>query len=188
MHAVMLKKPTARLLLASIVALTAPSAALNAAGKGAGASFAARVLSAQNVERRAAGLTEFRWDPQLAANAARYAASLAATNRWQHSEAHERIGQGENLWMGTRSAYQPEEMVNDWLVEKRVFRAGRFPNVSKTGKMADVGHYTQLIWPATHRVGCAVDSSTNWDYLVCRYAEPGNVEGEAVGQPQLASR
>jgi hypothetical protein len=98
------------------------------------------------------------------------------------------VDQGENLWMGTRSAFQPEEMVNDWLSEKKAFRPGRFPMVSTSGNLADVGHYTQIIWPSTVKVGCAVSSSREWDYLVCRYSQPGNVEGQLVGNPQLASR
>jgi hypothetical protein len=129
-----------------------------------------------------------RWDPELEAAAARYARVLAATGRWEHSQPGDRVDQGENLWMGTRSEFQTEEMVNDWLAEKKVFRPGLFPAVSTTGRLADVGHYTQIIWPSSLKVGCAVSSSQDWDYLVCRYAQPGNVEGQVVGNVQLASR
>lgn len=183
-----MSRRSACLLLAAAVSHAAPYAAQPAVRKAAIVTFEARVLAVQNVERRALNLTEFAWDEQLVAAALAYAAKLAATGRWQHSPPEDRVGQGENLWMGTRSAYQFEEMVDEWVVEKRAFRAGRFPNVSKTGNLADVGHYTQLIWPATVRVGCAIRSSAEWDYLVCRYSEPGNVHGEPVGEQQLASR
>jgi hypothetical protein len=44
--------------------------------------------------------------------------------------------------------------------------------------VADVGHYTQLVWRATTQVGCASASSEREDILVCRYAEAGNYRGE----------
>jgi hypothetical protein len=41
-----------------------------------------------------------------------------------------------------------------------------------------VGHYTQMIWRGTTRIGCALASSRRWDVLVCRYGPPGNFIGE----------
>jgi hypothetical protein len=128
------------------------------------------------------------WDPDLANAAGEYAAELAATNKWGHSSPERRPGQGENLWMGTRSAFTPEEMVDEWLRERQIFRGGTFPEVSTSGSWHDVGHYTQIIWSDTMRVGCAVRSSAAYDYLVCRYSAPGNVMGERVGPVTVASR
>ena len=149
---------------------------------------AARLLTAHNVERRIAGAGPLRWDPRLVAAADRYAAQLARTGRFAHSPAHLRNGQGENLWMGSRGAFSPEAMVADWALEKRMFRPGVFPYVSRTGSWADVGHFSQMIWPSTVSVGCSVRSSRQWDFLVCRYASPGNVMGQRVGPFRLASR
>lgn len=148
----------------------------------------ARLVESQNVERDRLGLRNMAWDPSLAAAAAGYAAQLAATGRWQHSAWETRVGQGENLWMGTHNAFTPDEMIGGWLAERRMFHSGTFPNVSTSGSWHDVGHYTQLIWPATDRVGCAVASSREYDYLVCRYSGPGNVMGDRVGPMTLASR
>jgi hypothetical protein len=149
-------------------------------------SISARLLLAQNAARRSLGLSPMRWDPQLAAAASAYAGELAATDRFEHSSDESGSGQGENLWMGTRGAYTAEEMVGDWVAEKKVFRAGVFPNVSTTGDWEDVGHYTQIIWADTDRVGCGIQSSAEDDYLVCRYAQAGNVMGENVLPTQLA--
>jgi hypothetical protein len=82
--------------------------------------------------------------------------------------------------MGTRGAYSLEEMAGSWSEEKRLFRAGTFPDVSRSGKWSDVAHYTQMIWRGTARVGCAVHRSRDWDFLICRYAPPGNVVGQRV--------
>ena len=147
-----------------------------------------RLVQSQNAERDRLGLRDMAWDSGLAAAAAGYAAELAETGRWQHSPAETRPGQGENLWMGTHAAFTPEEMVGDWMAERRLFRSGTFPNVSSSGSWHDVGHYTQLIWPTTQRVGCAVSSSADFDYLVCRYSGPGNVMGDRVGPMTVASR
>lgn len=82
--------------------------------------------------------------------------------------------------MGTRRAFSPEQMVGDWAEEKALFRRGIFPNVSKTSNWVDVGHYTTMVWRTTSRVGCAVHQGRDWDYLVCRYADAGNVQGQRV--------
>lgn len=162
--------------------------ACNSAAGAAPFAVGARLLSAHNFERRVAGAAPLRWDSRLVAAADRYAAQLARTGRFAHSPAHLRNGQGENLWMGTRGAFSLEAMVADWASEKRMFRPGVFPYVSRTGSWADVGHFSQMIWPSTVSVGCSVRSSRQWDFLVCRYARPGNVMGQRVGPVRLASR
>lgn len=134
-----------------------------------------RLLASHNIERASVRLPPLQWDAQLAAAAAGYAVTLAVTGHLQHSPLQSRPGQGENVWMGTRGAYTPEQMVGSWAGERRWFRAGVFPNVSTTGKWQDVAHYTQMIWPATTRVGCAISSSRQWDFLVCRYSPQGNI-------------
>lgn len=150
--------------------------------------FAVRVVAAHNRFRAAEMATPALWDASLAAAADGYAAELARTGRFAHSAAGSREGQGENLWMGTRNGFSFERMVEDWGSEKRMFRAGQFPSVSSTGRWEDVGHYTQIIWPTSVRVGCAVRSSAEWDYLVCRYGQGGNVFGDRVGMVGLAAR
>jgi hypothetical protein len=71
-------------------------------------------------------------------------------------------------------------MVGLWVEEKKNFRPGRFPDNSRTGQVEDVGHYTQIVWRSTTRVGCAVTRNSSDEYLVCRYSQGGNVLGEQV--------
>jgi hypothetical protein len=141
---------------------------------------AMRIVAFHNQLRAAAGVPLLYWDAGLAAAADSYAAELARTGRWQHSPSASRFGQGENLWMGTRGAYPIDQMLGSWASEGRMFRPGRFPHVSRTGNWSDVGHYTQMIWRGSVRVGCAVRSSGRFDYLVCRYSPAGNVMGVTV--------
>lgn len=150
--------------------------------------FAIQVVAAHNQLRAAQAAQPALWDVRLAASADAYAAELARTGRFAHSPAESRQRQGENLWMGTRGAFSFDRMVADWGSERKMFRAGRFPDVSTTGRWEDVGHYTQIIWPTSVRVGCALRSSAVYDYLVCHYGQGGNVFGERVGNVGLASR
>jgi len=79
--------------------------------------------------------------------------------------------------MGTKTAYAYAEMSGGWVDERRLFKRGRFPDVSRNGKWADVGHYTQIIWRTTTQVGCALASNATDEYLVCRYLASGNIVG-----------
>ena len=141
---------------------------------------AMRIVAAHNQVRAAARVQPLYWDAALAASADSYAAELARTGRWQHSSPSRRPGQGENLWMGTRGAFSIDQMLGSWAAEGRAFRPGRVPEVSLTGNWAAVGHFTQMIWPQSVRVGCALRSSARFDYLVCRYSPAGNVIGVMV--------
>jgi hypothetical protein len=166
-----------------------PLALLAAAGLSSGAAaqssfasqFPARILAAHNVERARAGVAALAWDNELGNAAAGYAQQMAMTGRFAHSDRAARPGTGENLWMGTHGAFSVEAMVGGWSSEKRFFTPGVFPNVSRTGSWEDVGHYTQMIWPQTTKVGCALASTPRVDYLVCRYGYKGNVDGRPVG-------
>lgn len=143
--------------------------------------FPGRILAAHNIERARAGVAPLSWDDQLGLGAATYARELAIAGRFEHSNRSNRPGIGENLWMGTHGAFSVEAMVGGWTSEKSDFVPGVFPNVSRSGTWEDIGHYTQMIWPATQRVGCALASTPRVDYLVCRYATAGNVIGQRVG-------
>jgi len=142
--------------------------------------FAARIVVAHNRERAAVGVAPLAWDPVLEAGAARYASGLALTGRFAHSDRANRAGTGENLWMGTRGAFSLEQMIGSWASEKAMFVPGVFPRVSRNGNWAAVGHYSQMIWPTTTRIGCALGSNRVADYLVCRYAPAGNIDGRRV--------
>lgn len=139
-----------------------------------------RLLAAHNRERAAMGVPALRWSPALASDAQRWGRHLARLGQLRHyvEAPGDADPQGENLWAGTRGHYGPEAMVGLWLAEKRHFRPGVFPANSTTGRLDDVGHYTQLVWRSSGELGCAVVTGAEDDFLVCRYAEGGNVIGE----------
>ncbi len=128
--------------------------------------FETEVLAAHNEERATKGVPPLVWNEDLARDAAGWAGTLKESATLRHAGVQ---GQGENLWTGTRNYFAPATMVGDWIEEKADYRPGRFPDISRTGKWSDVGHYTQIIWRNTREVGCAVATDAEFDYLVCRY-------------------
>jgi hypothetical protein len=151
------------------------------------------MLEGHNGERAALGLAPLEWDDALAADAARYAADMARTGVYRHSPRGARaIPSGENLWMGPRRLSSYGAMVQAFLDEKRDFiPTAKLPDFSATGHWQEVGHYTQMIWRGTHKVGCALGDGHDYEYLVCRYFPAGNALGkgplDAEDGPALAS-
>lgn len=143
--------------------------------------FAARIVALHNSERRNVGAPAMAWDPVLAAGAAQWADYLARNGLFEHSDRRARPGVGENLASGSRGYFSVDALVGTWIGERRYFIPGTFPNNSSNGNWAAVSHYTQMIWPTTTRLGCAMASGRGRDVLVCRYSPKGNVDGRPVG-------
>lgn len=165
---------------AVLVALTVPATAQPVL-QGATGAIAQRLLEAHNRERAAVGAAPLQWDAALAAHAASYGPVLASLGALVHSPREGRPGERENLakaWHGTMS---PEMMVNMWSRERQLMMPGSylFPASSRTGRWEDIAHYTQMVWPTTTHVGCAIYSA-DWDYLICRYSPPGNKDGKPI--------
>ena len=143
------------------------------------ADFNQRLLAAHNDARVAAGVPPLAWNANLAADARVWANQLATTGRFEHSpDEPGKQPEGENLWAGTPRAFAPEAMVHLWAAEQNDYRPGVFPNISRSGDVERVGHYTQMIWRASRQVGCATAVGAREEFLVCRYSEAGNVYGE----------
>jgi hypothetical protein len=142
--------------------------------------FEQRVLASHNRERAAMGISPLRWDENLAADAALWAQHLTSRGYLEHSpsDPNDYDPQGENLWAGTADHYSAESMVGLWIAEKSNFKPGIFPANSRTGNLEDVGHYTQVMWRSTGKVGCALAHGRRDEFMVCRYSEGGNVMGE----------
>jgi Cysteine-rich secretory protein family len=159
-----------RALILALALVAAPAFAQPTAG----------VLAVHNRERGLVGVAPLAWDAGLAREAAAYALVLARLGRLEHSPPASRPGEGENLAMGTSGAYSAAALAALWAGEKSNFVNGVFPAVSRTGNWTAVGHYSQMIWRATQRVGCGTASGGGNLYLVCRYAPFGNVYGQRV--------
>ena len=109
------------------------------------------------------------WSPALARVAQAWADHLRRAGcRLEHS----RSPYGENLAAATAGGLAPADVVGLWSGEARDYDFHR-PGFSMT-----TGHFTQVVWRDTARVGCGVTSCNGLDIWVCNYDPPGNVEGE----------
>jgi hypothetical protein len=175
-------------LIAAGAVLLATGGAAQPVLQGAAGELAERLLAAHNRERAAVGAPPLQWDQALADHAAAYGPVLAGLRRLAHSPRETRPGERENLaraWHGTLS---PEGLVAMWSDERQLLEPGSylFPGTSRTGRWEDVAHYTQMVWPTTTHVGCAIISA-DWDYLICRYSPPGNKDGKPIFVTAAAS-
>ena len=164
----------------------AATASISARDSAPSNSFASELLDAHNTERDRFGAPRLGWSDKLAREAHAWARQLAREGRMRHASQQERGGAGENLWMGSAGAYSASFMVEAFASEKRHFKPGTFPHISRTGNWRDVGHYTQVVWHGTQQVGCAVARNNRDDFLVCRYWPAGNTYGAEIRQ--IASR
>jgi len=149
------------------------------------------VLGAHNAARHRFGVEPLAWSSELAAQSLQHAQHMASTGVYGHDQTPgRRKKQGENLWRGQRGLFSYDVMVGVMVDEARNFRPGAFPNNSATGNWTDVAHYTQIVWPTTTAVGCALASSATTDYFVCRYSPTGNKDGVvlASGQRPVATQ
>lgn len=137
-----------------------------------------RALAAQNRERAVFGAPPLYWNTPLAESARVWADKLAASGKFEHAPEKLTNPEGENLWAGSKGYFAVEGMVGAWIREKRYFKPGKFPENSTTGRVEDIGHYTQLVWGRTRQVGCALAKGEHDDFFVCRYREAGNYIGE----------
>ncbi|XP_065817525.1 peptidase inhibitor 16 [Labrus bergylta] len=127
------------------------------------------------VSPSASAMMPLKWDPSLKVIAEGYAAKCV----WNHNPDLEETG--ENLYAGTKPL-DLRESLEEWFLENLSYDFNN--NSCDEDKMC--GHYTQMVWADTHRVGCAVHVCTdmeglNWgrtNFLVCNYYPAGNYEGE----------
>ncbi len=176
------------LALALLIASSAPAATLPSPNWPAPADrgetlLRQTVLNAHNQARVRFGVPSLAWSDQLAAEAMGHAQRMAQTGVYSHDQTPGRRKKaGENLWRGQRGLFSYDVMIGVMLEEAQHFRPGVFPNNSRTGQWNDVAHFTQIVWPTTTSVGCALASGATTDYFVCRYSPTGNKDGFELAQ------
>lgn len=113
------------------------------------------------------------WSPELAAEAQAWADRC----NFEHSE----TDHGENLSART-NATDPRETVEAWASEAEHFDHRK----NRCASGAVCGHYTQLVWRASTKIGCGVARCSSnspfgggaWVLTVCNYDPAGNWRGE----------
>jgi pathogenesis-related protein 1 len=132
------------------------------------APLAREMLAAHNAVRKRVGVPPLVWSKRLQRAAQAWADTLLKTGKFEHNR---RTPYGENLWEIEGAEGSPEEVVQDWASE-----ASGYDHRSNTCR-GTCGHYTQVVWRSTKRLGCAVARGRRRDVWVCEYDPPGNYVG-----------
>lgn len=115
------------------------------------------------------------WDSQLEAYASWWAGQRKSDCRPQHSFPEGGFKLGENIFWGSGSNWQPRDAVLAWADEEKDYSY----NTNTCVPSRVCGHYTQIVWRSTRRVGCArVVCDDGNVFMTCNYDPPGNVVGE----------
>lgn len=138
-----------------------------------------RILDIHNRERAAVGAPPLRWNVQLERDASQHAQLLARIGRLEHAAREGRGIARENLSQGP-AGWGPDQLMRNWLSEKRYFHGGIYPDVC-TGGWLQCAHYTQVIWPGTTDLGCGMAAGGGFNWFVCRYSPGGNKDGRPLG-------
>lgn len=136
-----------------------------------------QLLASHNRVRSRVGLDPLAWSGKLASYAQAWADHLAVMGgRMEHRPYSGEWKQvhGENLFMGTAGHYGVVDAVAMWEDEESSYDGG---TVDRSNLHA-CGHYTQLVWKNTRRVGCAKVEAGGNVIVVCNYDPPGNFLGQ----------
>ncbi|CAH1779957.1 unnamed protein product, partial [Owenia fusiformis] len=133
-----------------------------------------------SVSPKAADMLFMTWDDDLASMAQEWAEKCT----WEHGNPERNpkpySSIGQNLWAGTGSP-SVNGAVNSWDNERRYYTFDT--RACQSGKVC--GHYTQVAWADSHKVGCGAArctknspfSASTWNYVVCNYGPAGNYVG-----------
>jgi hypothetical protein len=129
-------------------------------------------VNAHNEKRCLHGSPAVVWDADVAASARAWAGQC----KFEHSSGS---GNGENLaWMSGSSAPPASRSVQMWYDEISDY------DYSNPGFSGATGHFTQVVWKDSTRIGCGVcDDTARGRYIVtCQYAGPGNYNNQYAAQ------
>jgi pathogenesis-related protein 1 len=143
------------------------------------------VVAAHNKWRAEVGVGKLSYSPDLARSAQKWADNLKKSNQCHMRHSKPEGKYGENIywasaivWSSGRRELQKipsSKPVDSWGSERQDYDYAT--NSCKPGKMC--GHYTQMVWKSTTKVGCAIAvcEDTQDQVWVCQYQPAGNWVG-----------
>lgn len=125
-------------------------------------------------------------DRKLCKFAEEWARNLASRGVMQHRSTD---SYGENLYCkygsGTQVDASAEEAIKSWYDEIKLY------NFNKPGFSSGTGHFTQVVWRGSQRLGIAkAQNNKGQVFIVANYDPPGNYQGQfpdnvpSVGAPK----
>jgi pathogenesis-related protein 1 len=127
--------------------------------------------AAHDEARAAVGVAPLEWSATLGSYAQEWANYLAANNCQLAHRPNSTYG--ENLYW-TSSAVTAPQVVAAWTLESASYDAAT--NTCSEGNIC--GHYTQVIWANTLKLGCGMASCGSQQVWVCNYDPRGNYSGQ----------
>ncbi|MBI5477925.1 MAG: SCP-like extracellular [Deltaproteobacteria bacterium] len=155
-------------LLLAFALVGGPLASAGPAPYAATAADQADLLAAHSAHRARHCAPALIWSNDVARVAQAWADRLARDCSFQHSGSK----YGENLWAGTDGAFSTRQVVGSWYGEVAKY------DFKRPGFSMSTGHFTQVVWVATKRLGCGTATCKGNRIWVCSYDPPGNVEGQ----------
>lgn len=134
-------------------------------------SLSRQFLDAHNLVRLQLNEQPLIWDRSLARYARRWGAQRAGDCQMLHSYGP----YGENIFWAGQDHWTATEAVQSWVRENQFYNPET--NQCDPGQMC--GHYTQVVWKGSSRVGCSkVKCLTGGILYICEYDPPGNYVNE----------
>lgn len=148
----------------------APEPAAAPAGKSDDDPAGPPILAAHNRFRARHCAPPLTWSAELVKESQRWAKTLAARRCAFEHNPDPRFG--ENLaYFRPPGALTAEQVAAEWYAE-----IDRY-SFKKAGFSMEAGHFTQLVWVGSKRLGCASVECGGGELWVCNYDPPGNMEG-----------
>nr|XP_039250396.1 glioma pathogenesis-related protein 1-like [Styela clava] len=133
--------------------------------------------------RHSSNMRYMTWDGELAWNAEVYGRRCRyRRNKYKKHSKYSSIGENMFATKASSSVFKPPMAIRKWFSEN-----SNFNYYSRTCLSKKVcGHYTQVVWAESFKVGCALTKCTfiselqyrNSLLFICYYATAGNVTGE----------
>ncbi|MFD0685791.1 CAP family protein [Actinomadura fibrosa] len=141
--------------------------------------FQAEALAAANADRERHHAPPLVLDSDLSKYAMERAASRSTSERLSAGHTGLRQGTGENIFWGAGSSATPRpgsDAVKSWYDEVTNY------DFDKAQFSSAAGHFTQLVWKGSTKVGIGRVSGQGSEYyetyIVFVFEPPGNMEGE----------
>ncbi len=142
----------------------------------------AGITAAHNALRARVGVEPLVWDDRLAATAQAWvdrcvdrSAPKGVIDHNPDRDAGQPSEVGENIFAGT-APVSAQQAVDGWAAEAADYDYDR----NRCARGRTCGHYTQVVWSASRRVGCATHYCPKLTFghvLVCDYGPGGNDGG-----------
>lgn len=140
------------------------------------------ILDKHKKARDEVKVAHLTWDEGLASDAQAWADTLASRGgKLEHNvDQLNHSNEGENLASSTSQSASPASGVDLWYAEKPLLDAA--PNKTAFNDSDQDwkkwGHYTQMVWSTTTKIGCGTATGSFGRVTSCRYRAKGNIDGQ----------